>query len=128
MGAKVSQIEDNAIQPEQSATPAVGTMGKLLASPRLAALATLRLPMYRYLLLNSLFGQMAQQARLMAQAWLILALTNSDAWVGTVAGLPALLAAATALLGGCWLIVSTGVAYSSASACHSLALLCSPRC
>jgi MFS family permease len=36
----------------------------------------------------------------MAQAWLILTLTNSDAWVGAVAGLPALLAAVIALLGG----------------------------
>jgi MFS family permease len=88
------------MQSDPSAAPAAGTSGKFLSSPRLAALGTLRLPSYRYLLLNNLFGQVAQQARLMAQAWLILSLTNSDAWVGIVAGLPALLAAATALLGG----------------------------
>ncbi len=69
-------------------------------APRLVALESLRLPAYRYLLLNSVFIVMGSEARLMAQAWLILMLTNSDAWVGTTNGLPAIVAAATALLGG----------------------------
>ncbi|MEZ4731581.1 MAG: MFS transporter [Caldilineaceae bacterium] len=68
--------------------------------PRLAALNTLRLPAYRYLVLSAALNNMAKESRMMAQAWLILALTNSDAWVGGVAGLPALLAAVTAPLGG----------------------------
>lgn len=64
------------------------------------AFATLRLPAYRYLLLTNIFDTMAREARTMAQAWLILALTNSDAWVGTVAGLPAVAAAGMALMSG----------------------------
>jgi MFS family permease len=73
---------------------------KPLAVQQLAALESLRLPAYRDLLLNNVFSVMGTEARLMAQAWLILTLTNSDAWVGSTVGLPALLAAATALLGG----------------------------
>lgn len=68
--------------------------------PRLAALGPLRLATYRYLVLSAALNNMAKESRMMAQAWLILALTNSDAWVGGVAGLPALLAAASAPLGG----------------------------
>ena len=68
--------------------------------PRWDALDSLRLPAYRYLLLGNIFNQMGREARLMAQAWLILALTNSDAWVGAVAGLPAVAAAGMALLSG----------------------------
>jgi predicted MFS family arabinose efflux permease len=67
---------------------------------RLAALGTLRNPAYRYVVLSAMLNNMAKESRMMAQAWLILALTNSDAWVGGVAGLPALLAAASAPLGG----------------------------
>lgn len=80
--------------------PTVPDASRSFIVERLAGLEPLRLPAYRVLLLNTIFAEMAVQARLMAQAWLILALTNSDAWVGTVAGLPALLAAAAALLGG----------------------------
>jgi predicted MFS family arabinose efflux permease len=58
------------------------------------------LPTYRALVVSAALNNMAKESRMMAQAWLILALTNSDAWVGGVAGLPALLAAATAPLGG----------------------------
>lgn len=64
------------------------------------AFATLGLPAYRYLLLSNILDTMAREARTMAQAWLILALTNSDAWVGTVAGLPAVAAAGMALMSG----------------------------
>lgn len=74
--------------------------GRFDLRPRLAALGTLRLPAYRYLVLSAALNNMAKESRTMAQAWLILALTNSDAWVGGAAGLPALLAAATAPLGG----------------------------
>lgn len=74
--------------------------GRLDMRPRLAALGTLRLPTYRALVVSAALNNMAKESRMMAQAWLILALTNSDAWVGGVAGLPALLAAATAPLGG----------------------------
>lgn len=74
--------------------------GRLNIRSRLASLSTLRLPAYRYLVLSAALSSMANESRLMAQAWLLLALTNSDGWVGLVAGLPALLAAATAPLGG----------------------------
>jgi len=74
--------------------------GRFDLGPRLAALGTLRLPAYRTLVFSAALNAMANESRLMAQAWLILALTNSDAWVGGVAGLPALLAAITAPLGG----------------------------
>jgi MFS family permease len=73
---------------------------KLSTWHRWGALDTLRLPAYRYLLLGNIFNQMGREARSMAQAWLILALTNSDAWVGTVAGLPAVAAAGVALMSG----------------------------
>jgi MFS family permease len=73
---------------------------KPLIAQTLVVLEPMRVPAYRYLLLNNVFHVMGGDARLMAQAWLILALTNSDGWVGTVTGLPALAAAATALLGG----------------------------
>jgi predicted MFS family arabinose efflux permease len=75
-------------------------VSRLNLYPRLASLSTLRLPAYRYLVLSAALNSMANESRLMAQAWLLLALTNSDGWVGLVAGLPALLAAATAPLGG----------------------------
>jgi MFS family permease len=75
-------------------------VSRLNLHPRLASLSTLRLPAYRYLVLSAALNSMANESRLMAQAWLLLALTNSDGWVGLVAGLPALLAAATAPLGG----------------------------
>ena len=75
-------------------------MGRLDLRSRLASLSTLRLPAYRYLVLSAALNSMANESRLMAQAWLLLALTNSDGWVGLVAGLPALLAAASAPLGG----------------------------
>jgi MFS family permease len=78
----------------------LAVLRKRLTVPRPAALEMLRLPTYRYLLLSNTLGTMGNEARLMAQAWLILSLTNSDGWVGTVTGLPALAAGATALLGG----------------------------
>ena len=76
------------------------SVAKLSATPRLAALESLQNPGYRDLLLTSVLSVMGTESRLMAQAWLILLLTNSDAAVGTTAGLPAIVAAMTALLGG----------------------------
>jgi MFS family permease len=81
-------------------TMLLALLSRPFSAPKLVALETLQLPPYRYLLLNNVFGVMGGESRLMAQAWLILTLTNSDAWVGATAGLPALLAAAMALLGG----------------------------
>ncbi len=78
----------------------VARQGRFDLRARLAALGTLRNPAYRYVVLSAMLNNMAKESRMMAQAWLILALTNSDAWVGGVAGLPALLAAASAPLGG----------------------------
>lgn len=75
-------------------------LSRPFSAPQWVAFEPLQLPPYRYLLLNNVFGVMGAESRLMAQAWLILTLTNSDAWVGSTAGLPALLAAVMALLGG----------------------------
>lgn len=85
--------------PRTEVTP-VTRQDRFDVQARLAALGTLRIPAYRYVVLSAMLNNMAKESRMMAQAWLILALTNSDAWVGGVAGLPALLAAATAPLGG----------------------------
>ena len=67
---------------------------------RLAAFDSLVISSYRFLLIESLFTMTGFQARLMAQAWLVLEVTNSDAWVGIVNGLPAIPVAALALFGG----------------------------
>lgn len=85
---------------QQTNAPGTSFLKRLDLPTRLAALDTLRIPAYRYVVLSALLNNMANEARTMAQAWLILTLTNSDAWVGGVAGLPALLAALTAPLGG----------------------------
>ncbi|MEZ4869763.1 MAG: MFS transporter [Caldilineaceae bacterium] len=73
---------------------------KLATWQRWDAVQILRLPAYRHLLLGNILNQMGREARMMAQAWLILALTNSDAWVGAVVGLPAITAAVMALISG----------------------------
>ena len=43
-----------------------------------ASLETLRIPAYRFLLLDNMFNGIGFQARLMAQAWLVLELTDSE--------------------------------------------------
>ena len=88
------------MESQQSDATPVARQGRFNMRARLAALGTLRNRAYRYVVLSAMLNNMAKESRMMAQAWLILALTNSDAWVGGVAGLPALLAAASAPLGG----------------------------
>ncbi len=65
-----------------------------------AALATLKIASFRYLMVANSFSSFGFQARLMAQAWLVLELTDSDAWVGAAVGLPAIPVTFLALLGG----------------------------
>jgi MFS family permease len=88
------------MNPQPPANPLQSFWQRPAIQVRLATLQTLRLPAYRYVVLSAALNNMAVESRLMAQAWLILALTNSDAWVGTIAGFPALLSAAVALFSG----------------------------
>ncbi len=77
--------------------------GRLPGAPSLtsmAAVATLRVPRFPYLLLDNIFGMVGFHLRTMAQAWLVLAMTDSDAWVGLANGLPAIPVAVLALFGG----------------------------
>ncbi len=55
-----------------------------------AALATLKIASFRYLLVGNAFAMLGFQARMMAQAWLVLEMTDSDAWVGAANGVPAI--------------------------------------
>ncbi len=66
----------------------------------LASFDTLRIAPFRFLLAENGITMMAFQARLMAQAWLVLSLTDSDSWVGAVNGIPAIPVALLALFGG----------------------------
>jgi predicted MFS family arabinose efflux permease len=88
------------LTPQPPNNPLLSILLRPAIQSRLATLQTLRLPAYRYVVLSAALNNMAVESRLMAQAWLILSLTNSDAWVGTIAGFPAIVAAATALFGG----------------------------
>ena len=67
---------------------------------KLAAVSTLRAPRFPYLLLDNVFGMVGFHLRTMAQAWLVLRMTDSDAWVGLANGLPAIPVAVLALFGG----------------------------
>ena len=67
---------------------------------KLAVVATLRAPRFPYLLLDNVFGMVGFHLRTMAQAWLVLKMTDSDAWVGLANGLPAIPVAVLALFGG----------------------------
>lgn len=69
---------------------------------RFAAFETLGIPAFRFLLVDSAFNMVGFQARLMAQAWLVLSLTNSDFWVGMANGLPAIPVIFLSLIGGVW--------------------------
>ena len=67
---------------------------------KIAALAALADASFRYLLLDNAFGMLGFQVRIMAQAWLVLRMTDSDAWVGVANGLPAIPVAILGLFGG----------------------------
>lgn len=60
----------------------------------------LRIPSYRWLIADNAFGGTGFQAITMIQAWVVLELTNSDAWVGAVNGLPAIPAFVVVLFAG----------------------------
>jgi MFS family permease len=62
--------------------------------------SSLGLGAYRYLISENALAQTSHQTRMMAQAWLVLAMTDSDTWVGVVNGIPAIPIAALTLLGG----------------------------
>jgi MFS family permease len=66
----------------------------------LAAADTLRIPAFSYFWGGYSLTTLANQMRMMVIAWLVLDLTNSQAWVGLVNGLPAIAIAAFALTGG----------------------------
>lgn len=65
-----------------------------------AARAVLKVPDFRYLVAANLVVFFAFEARTVAQSWLALELTDSQAWVGIVAGAPAFATVAFSLVGG----------------------------
>ncbi len=67
---------------------------------KLAVRAALGDASFRYLLLDNTFGMLGFQVRIMAQAWLVLRMTDSDVWVGLANGLPAIPVAILVLFGG----------------------------
>ena len=67
---------------------------------KLTAVATLRARGFPYMLLDYVSAMVGFQLRTMAQAWLVLEMTDSDAWVGMANGLPAVPVAILALFGG----------------------------
>ena len=69
-------------------------------SSRGAILSVLRIPSFRWLIADNAFGATGFQAITMVQAWVVLELTDSDAWVGAVNGLPAIPAAGVVLFAG----------------------------
>lgn len=69
-------------------------------SSRGAILSVLRIPSFRWLIADNAFGATGFQAITMIQAWVVLELTDSDAWVGAVNGLPAIPAAVVVLFAG----------------------------
>ena len=83
----LTQDEEEANQPDASA-------GRKLA------LALLRLHDFRLALLGSAVLVFGFEMRAIVQSWLALELTDSQAWVGAVNGLPAIMVIALSLLGG----------------------------
>jgi len=65
-----------------------------------AILSVLRISPFRWLIADNAFGASSYQAIAMIQAWVILELTDSDAWVGAVSGLPTIPAAVAVLFAG----------------------------
>jgi MFS family permease len=80
----------------KSAAPA----GTEASQTRVPVFETLRIRSFRFLLADSAFNMMGFQARMMAQAWLVLSMTDSDLWVGVVNGLPAIPVVFLTLFGG----------------------------
>jgi len=78
-----------------SQAPAVGT-----ESGRSQALALLKVRDFRLALLGGAVLVFGFEMRAVVQSWLALELTNSQAWVGAVNGLPAVMMIALSLLGG----------------------------
>lgn len=69
-------------------------------SRRLLAFEALKIRHFRYLLVSDFFQMLGFNTRLMVQGWIVLELTDSDGWVGLVAGLPAIPVIILALFGG----------------------------
>ncbi len=67
---------------------------------RFAAFAVLRLSDFRFLFISTGLLMFAFEMRTMAQSWLALELTDSQAWVGAVSGIPALAVIGLSLVGG----------------------------
>jgi len=69
-------------------------------SRRFLAFEALKITNFRFLVAADFFDFIGFNTRLMVQGWVVLELTNSDGWVGLVAGLPAIPVIALALFGG----------------------------
>ena len=69
-------------------------------SRRILALEALKITNFRFLVAADFFGFIGFNTRLIVQGWVVLELTDSDGWVGLVAGLPAIPVIALALFGG----------------------------
>ena len=82
-----------------STTPVAESREEARPGP-LAALETLKIASFRYLLVDNTFAMLGFQARMMAQAWLVLEMTDSDAWVGAANGIPAIPVIFLTLFGG----------------------------
>jgi MFS family permease len=67
---------------------------------RVLAFEALKISNFRFLVASDFFGFIGFNTRLMVQGWVVLELTDSDGWVGLVAGLPAIPVIALALFGG----------------------------
>jgi MFS family permease len=76
------------------------TSKSIPANRRLLALEVLKISNFRFLLASDFFQMISFNTRLMVQGWIVLELTNSDGWVGLVAGLPTIPVIALALFGG----------------------------
>ena len=83
----LTQDEEEANQPDASAV-------------RKLALALLRLHDFRLTLLGSAVLVFGFEMRAIVQSWLALELTDSQAWVGAVNGLPAIMVIDLSLAGG----------------------------
>ena len=84
----------------RSSDKAAAPAGTRASRTRIAAFETLGIPSFRFLLADSAFSMIGFQARIMAQAWLVLSMTDSDLWVGVVNGLPAIPVVFLTLFGG----------------------------
>jgi MFS family permease len=69
-------------------------------SGALETLSTLKIAAFRFLIIGNIFSEFAFQTRQMAQAWLVLEMTDSDGWVGAANGIPAIPVILLSLFGG----------------------------